>query len=73
MTRIKFVYYNAVRSENEAKENEIFYCVGRAYTGLTLTIGTTVERIPNFLFNPDNKALDEFSLNSFANENFKIH
>ena len=49
-TGLTNINYNAINIEDLASNSSVFYNAGRSGDGINLTFGSTVERIPDYLF-----------------------
>ncbi len=57
-TAVEEINYNAISCGDFSSSNMIFYYAGKNSTnGVSVTVGSKVERIPAYLFNPYNRAL----------------
>ena len=53
---IEYIYFDAVNMNNASANNYIFNNVGQSSEGVTLVIGSSVQRISNYLFSPSKSA-----------------
>ena len=53
-TGLTEINYNATECANLSYDNEVFYKAGQSGTGITVTIGANVKKIPAYLFYPYN-------------------
>ena len=56
---LKTIYYNAQNCTDLTVHNGTFYNSGENSTGLAITIGKDVKRVPNYLFVPENNSGDD--------------